>query len=272
MAACGEGAMKASLGTTASTPRLALLRGFDLVVGGKSVELAPASERLLAFMGIHDRPLRRTFVSGSLWPDASMERANANLRSALWRVPSIDHEPLVSASATHLCLGQQVDVDYRRATSHASALLHPDVEDGKHGSVELLCNDLLPDWYEDWLVLERERYRQLRLQALDRACDLRIAQGRYGEALEIALSEVTAEPLRETAFRLLVRIHLAEGNFAEAVRQYRLYAEQLNFELGARPSESMRELLDGYLTGERVASTDAASRRRRRTAEPEPCA
>jgi len=249
--------------TTTSRPRLSLLRGFELVVGGTSVELTPASERLLAFMGIHDRPLRRDFVSGSLWPDATIERANANLRSALWRVPHLEGEPLVSASATHLRLAPRVDVDYRRATSRASALLHPHPEDGKYETVELLCNDLLPDWYEDWVVLERERYRQLRLHAPDRACELRITEGRYGEALEIALSEVTAEPLRETAFRLLVRIHLAEGNLAEAVRQYRTYAIQLEFGLGAEPSEAMRKLLDGYLVGESVASTRSVTHAQR---------
>jgi DNA-binding SARP family transcriptional activator len=167
-------------------------------------------------------------------------------------VHNLDREPLVSASATHLRLGPQVEVDYRRASSCASALLHPDPEEGMHESVELLCNDLLPDWYEDWVLLERERYRQLRLHALDRACDLRIRQGRYGEALEIALSEVTAEPLRETAYRFLVRIHLAEGNLYEAVKQYRTYAAQLKLELGAQPSESMRKLLDGYLVGDTV--------------------
>jgi DNA-binding SARP family transcriptional activator len=232
-----------------------LLRGFELVVGGASVALTPASERLLAFIGLHDRPLRRNFVSGSLWPDATIERANANLRSALWRVNPLDGEPLVSASTTHLRLGPHIEVDYRRAVSHASAMLPPDGDDSLHENVDLLCGDLLPDWYEDWVLLERERYRQLRLHALDRACDLRIRQGRYGEALEIALSEVTAEPLRETAFRFLVRIHLAEGNVAEAVRQYRAYAAQLHLEIGARPSESMRNLIVGHLDASRLAHT-----------------
>jgi DNA-binding SARP family transcriptional activator len=240
-----------------SRPKLSLLRGFELMVGGRSIALTPASERLLAFMGIHDRALRRNYVSGSLWPDATIERANANLRSALWRVPTVDREPLVSASATHLRLRPEVEVDFRAATMRAAAVLHPMSDEGAHESLDVLCEDLLPDWYEDWVVLERERHRQLRLQALDRACNQMIDLGRYGEALEIALNEVTAEPLRETAFRFLVRIHLAEGNLAEAVRQYRTYAQLLESELGAEPSESMRKLLDGYLVGSQVRSMTA---------------
>jgi DNA-binding SARP family transcriptional activator len=237
---------------TIDGPRLSLLRGFELAVGGERIDLTPASERLLAFVGIHERPLRRSFVSGSLWPDATIKRANANLRSALWRVPSVDSKPLVTASATHLRLRPEVEVDFRTATGCAAALLHSQSAKGQQQSLDLLCDDLLPDWYEDWVVFERERHRQLRLHALDRACHWLIELGLYGEALEIALNEVAAEPLRETAFRFIVKIHLAEGNLAEAVRQYRTYARLLELELGARPSLSMRKLLDEYFIGSKA--------------------
>ena len=236
-----------TLSRTTRRPTLSLLRGFELACNGTRIDLTPASERLLAFVGIHQRPLRRPFVSGSLWPDATMERANANLRSALWRVPSVDREPLVTASATHVRLQPEVEVDFRVATTCAAALLHAEPDAGQHQSLALLCDDLLPDWYEDWVVFERERHRQLRLHALDRACQQMIELGHYGEALEIALNEVAAEPLRETAFRFIVQIHLAEGNLAEAVRQYSAYARLLEAELGALPSRSMRKLLDGYV-------------------------
>jgi DNA-binding SARP family transcriptional activator len=236
---------------TIAGPRLALLRGFELACDGKRVELSPSSERLLAFVGIHSRPLRRNFVSGSLWPDATTDRANANLRSALWRIPAVDPEPLVAASATHLCLSPEVEVDFRVATHCATSLLHSDLGVEPQDSLGLLCDDLLPDWYEDWVVFERERHRQLRLHALDRACRRLIELGLYGEALEVALNEAAAEPLRETAFRFIVQIHLAEGNLAEAVRQYRAYARSLEVELGVLPSQAMRQLLDDYFVQHR---------------------
>jgi DNA-binding SARP family transcriptional activator len=226
--------------------RLTLLRGFNLVVAGHTVTLAPSSERLLAFMGIHDRPLLRRYVSGSLWPDVAAQRANANLRSALWRVPMVSQQPLVAATTTHLRLCPEVEVDFQIAAQRASRALRPGKGIGSEVDVELLCDDLLPDWYEDWIVFERERHRQLRLHALDVTCSELIELGRYGEALEIALKEVAAEPLRETAFRLLVRIHLAEGNVAEALRQYRRFAHMLDYELGVKPSASMRHLVEGY--------------------------
>jgi tetratricopeptide (TPR) repeat protein len=80
----------------------------------------------------------------------------------------------------------------------------------------------------------------LRPQALAAA---RLAAGRLGQALEAALAAVWGEPLRESAHRVLIKVHLAEGNYGEAMRQYRLYREQLNSELGLDPSPQIQALV-----------------------------
>lgn len=224
-------------------PRVQLLRGFELCVGGTAVGLTPASERLVAFLAMQDRSVRRCFVSGSLWPDATSDRANANLRSALWRVPIVDRHPLVDATSTHLGLRADVDVDFHAAVRRATALVQAAGDDLSDATLEMLGCDLLPDWYEDWVVLERESYRQLRLHALDQACAGLIRRQRYGEALVLAMGAIAADPLRESGFRLVVEIHLAEGNLVEALHQYRTYADRLHSELGAQPSMQLRRLL-----------------------------
>ena len=82
--------------------------------------------------------------------------------------------------------------------------------------LDLLCRagELLPHWYDDWVVIERERFRQLRLHALDALCESLAAAGRYAAAVEAGRASVAAEPLRESAHRLLIQAHLAEGNRA----------------------------------------------------------
>ena len=107
----------------------------------------------------------------------------------------------------------------------------------------MLRDDLLPDWYDDWLAFERERFRQLRIHALESLCERLIALERFGEAIETGLAVVTAEPLRESAHRILIRIHLAEGNGAEALGQYRRFRALLHDELGLEPSPEMRTLV-----------------------------
>ena len=66
--------------------RLNLLRGFELWCDGERVTLPMSAQRVLAFLALHDRPVLRLYVAGSLWLDASEERSYANLRSALWRL------------------------------------------------------------------------------------------------------------------------------------------------------------------------------------------
>ena len=104
------------------------------------------------------------------------------------------------------------------------------------------AGDLLPDWYDEWLVFERERVRLLRLLALEALCDRFSRAGWHAEATQAGLAAVAAEPLRESAHRALMRAHLADGNPGEAIRQYRILATLLHRELGLHPSPEMRAL------------------------------
>ena len=115
------------------------------------------------------------------------------------------------------------------------------------GVSAVLHEDLLPDWYDDWLVTERERIRQLRLHMFERcACEL-IDQGRMAEAIQIGLRGIAMDPLRESAHRVVVIAHLAEGNVGEALSQYRRFAEVLDRELGLTPSERIDGLVAPWL-------------------------
>jgi DNA-binding SARP family transcriptional activator len=70
--------------------------------------------------------------------------------------------------------------------------------------------------------------------------------GRYGEAVEAAHTAVRAEPLRESAHRALVRIHLAEGNVTEALRAYESFRTALRREMGVAPTAAMQALVSGF--------------------------
>ena len=80
--------------------------------------------------------------------------------------------------------------------------------------------DLLPSWYDDWVIVERERLRQIRVHALEELSRRLAAGHRYGDAIDAALAAIAADPLRESAHRRLIEAHLAEGNVSEAIRQY----------------------------------------------------
>jgi DNA-binding SARP family transcriptional activator len=226
---------------------LRLLAGFGVEVGGEEVSLPGSAQRVVAFVALHERPVHRPYVAGTLWLDWPEARAAGNLRTALWRIQR--HAPaLVAADAHTLRLEPGVRVDLREA----EAVARSELAGGSPGiAPQSLALDLLPDSYDDWVLLERERFRQLRLRALESRCTRLTAAGRLDEALEAGLLALAGEPLRESAHRALVRLHLADGNAAEALRQFRLCRRMLLDELGVEPSQQMLELV-AALAGEPV--------------------
>lgn len=221
----------------AALGRLRLLDGFRYERAGEQIELPLGTQRLVAFLAIHRRPLLRTYVAGCLWLDKSTERSYANLRSALWRLRR-PAERLVDSVGASICLAGDVEVDVDRVVDIARGR----VRGGDHTEV-LLAGDLLPDWYDDWVVLERERLRQVRLHALEALCRNLTDSARYGDAVLAGMAAISAEPLRESAHYVLIRAHLAEGNAAEAVRQYLRFSQLVREALGVKPSSRLNALL-----------------------------
>ena len=220
---------------------LKLLGGFALTVGGEDVVLPPRAERVVAFLALAERPLARTYVSGTLWPDRSESRAAASLRTAIWRLQQAGPH-LINADAHRLGLAHRLCVDYRERSAVVNSVLAGNEDPG---ALAELCRpgELLPDWYDEWLAIERERFRLQRAQALESLAERLARRRRFGEAAEAGLAAVTSDPLRETAHRALIRVFLAEGNAFEAVRQFRLLTSLTLHHLGTEPSEETAELV-----------------------------
>jgi DNA-binding SARP family transcriptional activator len=223
---------------------LGLLGGFELRCNDSTLVLPMRVKRLLVFLALHHRPLARAYVSQTLWTDATDRHANGNLRSALWRLCQLDPH-IIEVKSGQLALGRKVAVDYRRSTAFADTLLRaPESLRESELDERMLMEDLLPDWYEDWIFPEQEHYRQLRLHALEGLCDRFVSLQRFGRAVQVGVVAVAGEPLRESANSMLIRAHLAEGNVVEAIRHYRSYSRLLGLELGICPSLQMTRLID----------------------------
>lgn len=241
------GSSAGSAGAGPSTPvRLGLLGGFRLSVGTEDVSLPMNAQRLVSFLAINDQPLLRTFVSGSLWGESTDHRAGGSLRSALWRLRRATY-PVVAMTADHVALSKRVAVDLREGEALAHRVLDPsrELDDVAEVNEDVLSVDLLPDWTEDWVLMERESYHQLRLRALEALCVRLSAKGRFGQAVQAGVAAVAGEPLRESARRALIEAHLAEQNVDAALREYAAFRQLLHDELGLDPSENLRALVEG---------------------------
>ena len=125
--------------------------------------------------------------------------------------------------------------DGRRPATAAAALAA-----GRH--------DLLPGWYDDWVLLERERLRQLRLHMLEQLAG-QPPRARGGTARRCRPRWRRWPPSRCARRRTAwwSRIHLAEGNAFEAVHAFYVYRDLLLRELRLEPSPAMCALLDETL-------------------------
>lgn len=234
---------------------MTLLDGFDLTWDGRVVPVPRALQRVVAFLGLRGSR-SRAYLAGMLWPETTEERAFGSLRTALWRLQR--YAPVVFAAGETLQLDRSVRVDVDELEKAARLVLTGQDPTSPAGLVTARAGELLPGWYEDWVVLDRERLRQLRLHTLEElARGFLVARG-YTQALDAALTAMGDEPLRETPSRLAMEIHVAEGNACEALRVYESYRALLWRELGITPSPAMRRLVGQVL---HVARTDRASPR-----------
>jgi DNA-binding SARP family transcriptional activator len=223
---------------------LRLIGGVHVVAGERRMEIPEGSRRLLVYVALQRRRADRRQVAGALWPVGGDERAAGNLRSALWRLRGAGLD-LLDGDHGFLALSGDVTVDVDEVSDWAARLITgcPEPCDLAVPRGWLGALDLLPGWYDDWALLERERMRQRILHALEALTRHLTLRGRHAEAVDVAMVAVEAEPLRESAQRVLVEAHAAQGNHVEARRSYALYRGLVRRELGVDPSPELTALV-----------------------------
>jgi SARP family transcriptional regulator, regulator of embCAB operon len=231
---------------TGSELTLSVLGSFRFRAGDTTPALPSGSQRLLALLALRERAVTRLMIAGTLWPDSSEQHASASLRSALTRLRGAARDA-VDIGDLDLGLAPGVAVDIREAKRFAHQLLEPDAPnlepEATAAAIASLSADLLPDWYEDWVLIETEQWRQLRLHALEAMAANLAAAGRWAEAIGAAQAAIRGEPLRETSHAALIRVFLAEGNQTEALGQFERYRTMLNTELSLEPTTQISDLV-----------------------------
>jgi DNA-binding SARP family transcriptional activator len=232
---------------TAPLISVRLLAGFELLVDDRGVPIPPNSQRLLAYLALHNGPVTRNTLAAALWPDIPGRRAAACLRSSLWRLVKPPHA-LVEAGQGLLRIATEVQVDVASVRQYAAELAGPgQLVLAPPVPVAWLTADLLPGWTDEWVEAEREWFRELRLRALEVLSERFRVGGDHFHAHETAIAAVRGDPLRESARRRLIELHLADGNPAAAMRQYTAYQSLLRAELGVSPSSEIRLLVQRVL-------------------------
>jgi DNA-binding SARP family transcriptional activator len=219
--------------------RVTVLGSFTLTSDGATVPLGVDARRLVAYLAVHPRPQERAALAADLWPRVPAAPALRLLTEATDAVgvPALFSEGDLSGP---LALAADVHVDLADALGLVRAL--PEIPATDSPDAGLLVADILPGWTATWIAIERERFRQLRLYALEERSLRLAAARRYPEAVEMARCAVKAAPSRESARRALIEAHLAQGDIAAAVAAYDDYQELLRSSVGGPPSSGLEAL------------------------------
>ena len=246
--------------------QIRLLGQFDIRSSGKRIEIpSRAGQSLLAYLLLNaGTPQRRERLAGLLWPDTSDENARHNLRTELWRIrkalgsrDDADHEYLLSEDLTITFNPEAqlwLDVSQlQRPTSPDGSL------DDLISQLTLYQGELLPGFYDDWIVLERERLQAVFERDMKRLMERLCAEQRWATVLEWSERWIALGQTPEPAYRALMAAYAALGDRAKAVATFERCRTALDQDLGVEPSPETQNLYDRLLRGEMIASVDLSA-------------
>lgn len=218
--------------------KLQLLDGWWLRRGDLDLKVSLRQQRLIAALALLG-PRPRPYLAGTLWPDSADTQASGNLREAIWTI-SRQLPGLLTQDNGRLELTEDVHIDVqelRRTISDTTA-------SDDRGRVELLARgELLPGWYDDWVLCEQERWRLQRLAALETMAEVMLTRGETLGTMEAAHAALRIEPLHANAIRLILRVYMEEGNHAGALDAYRDYSSRMRTEFGVALPADVTEII-----------------------------
>ncbi len=250
------------------TLHIHLLGEFRLSAGDTPVTTLDQErlQALLAYLVLQRAtPHSRRQLAFQLWPDSTEAQARTNLRSLIHRLrqalPDADAFLHIDAQMVQWRADAPCTLDvaaFEQALARAA-------QAGQRGdqtaarsalqeAVDLYRGDLLPGWYDDWVLLERERLRQAFLAVLERLIVLLEHDQEYAVAIEHAQQLLRLDPLHEATYQYLMRLHALSGDRASAVRAYQTCVIVLERELGVEPSPATREAYERSLHLEAAAA------------------
>lgn len=216
-------------------------------VGGYPVTLPTSGWMLIGFlMTAPRREASRDAAAAALWPEQGNEAARRCLATTLWRTRAAFGEadcPVgAGASSVTLRFSRGIWTDALALERRAlAALQQPPPEGQARGRLRrtlLACTgEFLQGVDAEWALLERERLRCLRLDALYALAAAYARDGAWTSVVATARPLCAAEPLREDAHRMLMLGYARSGNRGLALRQFQACAAILAEELGVEPME-----------------------------------
>jgi DNA-binding SARP family transcriptional activator len=219
-------------------------------------------QSLLAFLVLHgDAAQSREQLAFLLWPESTESQARTNLRQLLHhlrRALPVECSLLAADNQTvSWRLDDACSIDVLEFETAAARAAEADrkgdfmtAREALEEAARLYQDDLLPGLYDEWLGTRRERLRQQFGEILGRLVSLTELAGDYPAGIRYATRLVALDPLRESSYQSLMRLHARNRDRSSALRVYHQCMRRLQRELGISPGKATLDLFDQVLKTE----------------------
>jgi DNA-binding SARP family transcriptional activator len=258
---------------------LCLLGSFQATLDGEPLDgiRSDKTRALLAYLAVETgRAHNRSALSALLWGESSEQAARASLRSSLSNLRQRLMRQLAPDSGSPIlnitrhsiqfdvdpdtCWLDVAEFDALMDACHAHA--HQDLADCPicisqlERAVELYQGDFLAGLalsdstaFDEWRVIQQERYHQQMLVALETLAAHYIATGNLAQAQRYIRRQLALEPWWEEAHRQLMHVLALDGQRSAALAQYEVCRRLLADELGVEPTPETEALYEEIRAG-----------------------
>src|SRR5687767_8178804 len=194
-----------------------------------------------------------------LWPDSLEETARDNLRHALWRM----RKSLESASSVRFLHVDDLTIRFEASSDYWLDAAELEKVSENASADELIAvlsayqGELLPGFYDEWVLLEREHLYSIFEHHMARLLSLLQAEKRWLDILDWGERWIKLGQKPEPAYRALMAAHAAKGDMSKVAATYERCVKSLK-EYGIEPSEQTRSLYQRLKAGKETVKTGPA--------------
>lgn len=240
--------------------RISLFGRFDVCWGEQplpGIGAAKVQELFCYLLLFRERPHTRERLADILWANSSQSQSKQYLRQTLWQLRAIldcvgqPDNPILLADAEWI----QVNADaalwldvaefekaYNLAIGTRGHQLDITQAEALRRAIPLYKGDLMENWYQDWCIIEQERFQNIYLDMLQKLMAYCERSHEYEEGLHYGSLILRCDRAREKAHRRIMRLRYLNGDRIGALRQYERCAQILRDEFGVEPSQNTTDL------------------------------
>ena len=236
--------------------KISLFGGIKITKDGEPIEPPPyRTYGLLAFLLLRDKlPIRRERLGSLLYEDLSDSKVRGRVTDHIWQIKKhLPGFPIISTAENVNLDRKYIWVDVKALQEEVNSLQDPLNEK----FLELYQGELLPELYDEWVFVERERWHNHYLRMLHALINNLIAEEDFDKAILRMERLLRDEPYDEEVVRLLMQTYARIGRRGAALAAYEkfhlLSTEQIGLEPDAKTKKIYQSIKSQITTPRQVA-------------------